>query len=163
MRGLIANLFRRPAPALLDARPNDAAALAALHANAFRHGWSEAEFERLLTDRNVLCHLARLSGGTGVVAGFVIGRIVEDEAEILMVAVAPSQRRRGLARQLITRHLGRLAARGVRRVFLEVDEGNRPALQLYTRAGFERVGRRAGYYSGPEGNSAALLLRRDLA
>jgi ribosomal-protein-alanine N-acetyltransferase len=48
-------------------------------------------------------------------------------------------------------------------VFLEVDEGNDPAIRLYTRAGFERVGRRPGYYVTPGGNAAALLLRRDLA
>ncbi|MEX0591295.1 MAG: ribosomal-protein-alanine acetyltransferase, partial [Xanthobacteraceae bacterium] len=64
MIDLITNLFRRPEPALLDARASDAAALAGVHARAFRHGWSEAEFERLLADRNVLCHLARSNGGT---------------------------------------------------------------------------------------------------
>jgi ribosomal-protein-alanine N-acetyltransferase len=162
MIGSLAKLFRRPEPALLDARPGDAAALAALHAGAFRHGWSEAEFERLLADRNVICHLARASGGTGTVVAFVIARVIEDEAEILMVAVAPAERGRGLARRLLTRHLGRLAARGARRVFLEVDEGNDPAIRLYTRSGFERVGRRPGYYASAEGNAAALLLRRDL-
>jgi ribosomal-protein-alanine N-acetyltransferase len=163
MIGSIVKFFRRPEPALLDARAEDAAALAALHASAFRHGWSEAEFERLLADRNVLCHLARAAGGTGAVVGFVIARIIEDEAEILMVAVAPGERGRGLARRLLARHLGRLAARGARRVFLEVDEGNDPAIRLYTRAGFERVGRRPGYYVTPGGNAAALLLLRDLA
>jgi ribosomal-protein-alanine N-acetyltransferase len=162
MIGLIAHLFRRPEPALLDARAADAAALASLHARAFRHGWSEAEFERLLADRNVLCHLARTEGGTGIVVGFVIARIIDHEAEILMVAVAPGERGRGLAGRLIARHLSRLAARGVRHVFLEVDEGNAPALKLYARAGFERVGRRPGYYANADGNAAALLLRRDL-
>jgi ribosomal-protein-alanine N-acetyltransferase len=162
MIGLIANLFRRTEPALLDARLSDAAALAALHAAAFRHGWSEAEVERLLADHSVLCHLARASGGSGPVVGFVIGRVVEDESEILMVAVAPAERGRGLAGRLIARHLGRLAARGVQHVFLEVDEGNDPALKLYARAGFVKVGRRPGYYTGPDGNAAALLLRRDL-
>lgn len=162
MIGSLSKLFRRPEPALLDARPSDAAALAALHAISFRHGWSEEEFERLLADRSVVCHLARAAGGTGPVVGFVIARIVEDEAEILMVAVAPSERGRGLGRRLIARHLGRLAAHGVRHVFLEVDEGNDSALKLYARAGFERVGRRPGYYQTPEGNAAALLMRRDL-
>jgi ribosomal-protein-alanine N-acetyltransferase len=162
MIGLIAHLFRRSEPALLDARAGDAAALARLHASAFRHGWSEAEFERLLADRNVLCLIARSEGGTGEPVGFVISRLVEGEAEILMVAVARSERGRGLAGRLIARHLGRLAARGVQTVFLEVDEGNDPAIKLYARAGFEQVGRRPGYYTHAEGNAAALLMRRDL-
>ena len=64
--------------------------------------------------------------------------------------------------RLTGRHLGRLAAFGVTRVFLEVEEGNQPALRLYARAGFQEVGRRAGYYPRPAGNVAALTLRRDL-
>jgi ribosomal-protein-alanine N-acetyltransferase len=56
--------------------------------------------------------------------------------------------------------MSRLAALGVGRIFLEVEEGNRPALRLYARAGFTEVGRRPGYYAG---GAAALVLRRDLA
>jgi ribosomal-protein-alanine N-acetyltransferase len=162
MIGAIRSLFKRPEPALLDARADDAAALARVHASAFRHGWSENEFERLLADKNVICHVARGNGGTGPVCAFTISRIVEDEAEILMVAVAPGEQGRGLAGRLLSRHLGRLAARGVRKVFLEVDEGNTAALRLYSRSGFEQVGRRPGYYANPEGQAAALILRRSL-
>lgn len=161
MTGLFSSLFRRREPAIADARPADAAALAAVHARAFRHAWSEGDFERLLVDPRVVCHLAR-NGGNGGAAGFVLSRMVDDEAEILMVAVAPAEQGRGLGRRLIARHLSRLAARGVRRVFLEVDEGNEPALQLYTRAGFMQVGRRPGYYAKDEGHAAALILRRNL-
>jgi ribosomal-protein-alanine N-acetyltransferase len=61
-------------------------------------------------------------------------------------------------------HLGRLAGRGVKTVFLEVDENNEPAIRLYRRLGFYEVGRRTGYYpDGPSGPSNALTLRRDLA
>jgi [ribosomal protein S18]-alanine N-acetyltransferase len=160
MIDLLSKLFRRAEPSLLDARADDAAALSALHARAFRHGWSEGEFERLLADRNVICHVAR--SDRGALVGFVISRVVEDEAEILMVAVAPGERGRGLARRLLNRHLGRLAARAAHRVFLEVDEGNDAALRLYSRAGFQQVGRRPGYYVQADGNAAALLLRREL-
>ncbi len=163
MIGLISRLFRRSEPAILDATPRDAVALAAIHALSFPHGWSESEFERLLSDRTVIGHVARASGGAGPAVGFVLSRLVEDEAEILVVAVAPAERGHGLAGRLTHRHLGRLAAFGITRVFLEVDEGNRPARRLYDRAGFRAVGRRAGYYQRPAGDVAALTLRRDLA
>jgi ribosomal-protein-alanine N-acetyltransferase len=162
MMSFLGTLFRRPEASLLDARAGDASALAAVHARAFRHGWSEAEFERLLAENGTVCHVARSNGGSGPVAGFVISRVVEDEAEILMVAVDPSEQGRGLAGRLLARHLSRLAARGARRVFLEVDEGNTSAIKLYSRAGFTQVGRRAGYYSSPSGQAAALVLRRDI-
>ncbi len=163
MIGFLRSLFRRAEPAILEARPGDAGALARLHASTFRHGWSESEFERLLADPRVTCHVARGNGGAGAVCAFIISRVVQDEAEILMVAVAQSERGRGLAGRMLARHLGRLAARGARKVFLEVDEGNKPALAVYARAGFAQVGRRPGYYAQPGRTAAAaLILRRNL-
>jgi [ribosomal protein S18]-alanine N-acetyltransferase len=155
-------LFRRSAPALVDARPRDAAVLAVIHARSFHRGWSEAEFERLLSERTTLGHVARADGGRGAAIGFILSRIVQDEAETLTVAVMPAERGRGLARRLLDTHLSRLAALGAREVFLEVDEGNVSALRLYRRAGFRDVGRRDGYYRKPSDNAAALVLGRTL-
>jgi [ribosomal protein S18]-alanine N-acetyltransferase len=155
-------LFRRGAPAVLEARPRDAGALAAIHAHSFHRGWSKGEFERLLSERTALGHVARADGGRGDPVGFVLSRIVQDEAEILTVAVSPAERGRGTARRLLDTHLSRLAALGARQVFLEVDEGNRAALKLYQRAGFREAGRRDGYYRKPRENAAALVLSRAL-
>ena len=80
-----------------------------------------------------------------------MSRLVEDEAEILSVAVAARQRGRGLARNLLDLHLRRLAGLGARAVFLEVDEHNRPAIRLYDRAGFREISRRANYYPAAGG------------
>jgi ribosomal-protein-alanine N-acetyltransferase len=143
------------------AEPADAVALAALHADSFRRGWSEEEFARLLLDRNVIADVAMV-GET--LAGFVMSRCVVEEAEILSVAVAPTRRSRGVAGRLLAVHLGRLAAAGIERVFLEVAQDNAPACRLYATAGFREVGRRPGYYARPGGPPAiALVLRRDLA
>ena len=158
--GLLSNLFARGEPVLSDATARDAAAIATLHAASFRRGWSEQEVEGLLTDRHVIAHRAML-GST--MAGFIMSRLVEDEAEILSVAVAGSRRGRGLARNLLNLHLGRLAAFGARAVFLEVDEHNKAAIRLYDRAGFHEISRRPNYYPGAAGKAvAALVLRRDL-
>jgi [ribosomal protein S18]-alanine N-acetyltransferase len=157
MIGIIARLFAREA-VLSEASPADACALAALHAAAFHRGWSEDEFERLLSDRNVVAHRATAGGA---LAGFILSRLVLNEAEILSIAVASARQGRGLARQLLDINLRRLAALGARSVFLEVDEGNVSACRLYRRAGFRSVGRRESYYPAGRG-SAALVLRRDL-
>jgi ribosomal-protein-alanine N-acetyltransferase len=159
MKGVINRLLRRGVPVLSEAGPGDARAFAALHAVAFHRGWTEEELEHLLSDRNVVAHRANAGGG---LAGFILSRLVQDEAEILSVAVAGSERGKGLAGQLLTLNLRRLAGLGARTVFLEVDEGNTPALRLYRRAGFRQIGRRPGYYPSSE-NAAALVLRRDLA
>jgi ribosomal-protein-alanine N-acetyltransferase len=157
MIGIITRLFAREA-AVSQAGPADARALAALHASSFHRGWSEDEFERLLSDRHVVAH--RATAGTAL-AGFILSRIVQDEAEILSIAVASARRGRGLARQLLDINLRRLAALGARSVFLEVEEGNVSARRLYRRAGFQEVGRRERYYA-PERGAAALVLRRYL-
>jgi ribosomal-protein-alanine N-acetyltransferase len=154
-------MLARPEPVLSEAGPRDAAALAALHAAAFRRGWSEDEFERLLLDHNVIVHRA-ITGRT--LAGFILSRLAAGEAEILSVAVAASRRSRGLGRKLLDLHLRRLAGLGATAVFLEVDEDNAPARRLYARAGFRDVGRRPAYYArGAQPPANALVLRRDLA
>jgi ribosomal-protein-alanine N-acetyltransferase len=161
MIGWLRRLFFRRAPAVVPAGPRDAADIAALHGAAFRRGWSDAEIEGLIAERNVLTHVAR-SGRSA--AGFIMSRSAADEAEILSVAVGRSWRGRGLARALLTAHLRRLAGLGIRTVFLEVDESNLPAIRLYARAGFREVSRRANYYPSENGKAAAaLILRRDLA
>ena len=154
------NLFARAEPTLSEASARDAGAIAALHGHSFRRGWSEPEVEALLLDRHVIAHRA---GSGAKLAGFIMSRLVEDEAEILSVAVARPQRGRGLARNLLNLHLRRLAALGARAVFLEVDEHNKAAIRLYERAGFHEISRRPNYYPGAGGKAvAALVLRRDL-
>ena len=160
MIGFFTSLFARAEPVLSEASSRDAAAIAALHGVSFRRGWSEQEVDGLLLDRHVITHRAT-SGGK--LTGFIMSRVVEDEAEILSVAVAARAQGRGLARNLLTLHLRRLAGLGARAVFLEVDEHNAPAIKLYDRAGFREVSRRANYYpSAGAKPAAALILRRDL-
>ena len=160
MIGFVRSLFGRGEPALSEAGPRDAAAIAALHGQSFRRGWNEQEVEGLLIDRHVIAHRATAAGK---LAGFIMSRQVADEAEILSVAVAGRQQGRGLARKLLDLHLRRLAGLGARTVFLEVDEQNKPAIRLYNRAGFHEISRRPNYYPGPGGKAAAaLVLRRDL-
>ena len=157
--GFLSRLFAGREPVLSEAQPRDAAAMAVLHAASFRRGWSDDEFRSMLADKAVLAHRAVL--GRRLV-GFIITRIAGDESEILSVAVAASAQGRGLAGRLLHLHLRRLAGLGVRTVFLEVGENNMPAIRLYSRAGFEQVSRRQGYYADDTGRqTAALVLRCD--
>jgi len=94
------------------------------------------------------------------VVGVLQWRLVDPEAEILDLAVAQVQRRKGHARFLLERFLQLAAKNGVREVFLEVRESNAAAIALYTNFGFSRSGRRPNYYSHP--TEAALLLKRKL-
>jgi ribosomal-protein-alanine N-acetyltransferase len=161
MMAWLSELWSGGTAAIEPATLRDAPALAQLHGASFHRGWGEGEFESMLTERNTLVH--RLRMGRKVI-GFAVSRRAADEAEILSIAVAGSHRGRGLSRDLLLTHLGHLAGRGVRAVFLEVEENNQPARRLYERAGFALVGRRERYYRQPGGEQLnALLMRRDLS
>src|SRR6476661_5019037 len=115
-------------PVVEAAQLRDAARLAQLHGASFHRGWGEGEFEMMLAERNTLVH--RLSQGRRII-GFAVSRIAADEAGILSIAIDADKRGRGLSRDLLLTHLGHLAGRGVRKIFLEVEENNQPARRLY--------------------------------
>lgn len=161
MKNLLAAWLPPKVPVVEPATRHDLAALVQLHGAAFHRGWGESEFDAMLREPNTLVH--RLRRGNRVI-GFAVSRMAADEAEILSIAVAARERGRGLSRGLLATHLGHLAGRGVRTVFLEVEENNQPATRLYAKAGFAVVGRRERYYreaGGEERN--ALVMRRDLS
>jgi len=161
MMAWLSEFWGSGAAAVEPASLRDAPALAQIHGASFHRGWSEGEFENMLSERNTLVH--RLRMGRKVI-GFSVSRIAADEAEILSIAVAQSHRGRGLSNNLLLTHLGHLAGRGVRTVFLEVEENNQPARRLYKRAGFAVAGRRERYYRQASGEPLnALLMRRDLS
>jgi ribosomal-protein-alanine N-acetyltransferase len=132
----------------------DASALAALHARSFAKPWSASEFTDLLAQGEVF--------GMMDVEGFILIRIAGGEAEVLTLAVTPERRRQGLGRSLLTAAQTLARSRGIEALFLEVAADNAAAVALYKGAGFEQVGRRRGYYAGPDGAVDALVLRCDL-
>ncbi|MBA4807289.1 ribosomal protein S18-alanine N-acetyltransferase [Brevundimonas sp.] len=132
------------------------AALAAIHAQAFATPWGEAEFADLLTQAGVFAVVEP--------DGFILIRVVLDEAEILTLAVRPDARRAGLGGRLTGQGAVEAARAGASRLFLEVAEDNVAARALYDRAGFRPIGRRKAYYAAPEGGRTdALVLGLDLA
>lgn len=147
--------FQRTPPAVRIAaiEPRHAPRLSEIHGSAFARPWSAQDFEEFLTERQIRADGLFL-GQAGQPAGFVISRRAADEAEILSVAMAREARGRGHARKLLASHLQGLAYAGVRTVHLEVENGNEPALALYCRLGFAKVGQRQGYYVRPDGSRA---------
>lgn len=84
-------------------------------------------------------------------AGFYLSRSGVDEEELLLLAVAPINRRQGLATRLLDSFKSSAKNRGARRILLEMRRGN-PAEALYLRHGFEKIGERANYYRTAGGN-----------
>jgi ribosomal-protein-alanine N-acetyltransferase len=133
------------------------AELAALHAETFitPRPWTEAEFTAILAGR-----------GSFLVAepgGFVLGRVIADEAELLTLAVAATARRQGMATRLLAAFVTEAVKRSAITAFLEVAADNDPALALYRGHGWQESGRRKGYYRHEYTATDALILTRPLA
>lgn len=148
----------------LRLQPAHAAALAHIHAASFAHGWDEEAMAAMILDDMIQSDGLFAAGQPGgAPVAFVLSRCVLDEAEILTIAVADRWRGRRASLRLLQHHLQCLAARGVKTVHLEVEEGNVPALRLYDRFGFIRTGERKRYYARADGSRAtAALMSRDL-
>jgi ribosomal-protein-alanine N-acetyltransferase len=133
--------------------------LAELHSACFitPRAWSAAEIEGLLDMPGAF--LIEAPKG----AGFLLGRAIAGEAEILTLAIAPQARRHGLARALLAEFETKACAHNTTSAFLEVSAQNDAAIALYLAAGFSESGRRRGYYTTPEGAKIdALILSKPL-
>lgn len=131
-------------------------ALAALHRDCFTtpRPWTAAEFSDLLADPHVWLE--------GVPQGFALGRAVAGEAELLTLAVAPTARRQGLGRGLLSAFEAGAAARGAMDVFLEVSSANHAARSLYATQGYLEAGLRRRYYRDPDGAEIDGIVMRKL-
>lgn len=91
-------------------------------------------------------------------AGYASFRHGAGEAELLRLAVAPEERRRGLARALLEAGLERLrGVGGIEVCHLEVRVDNHGAIAVYEALGFQQTGRRRGYYR--DGTDALLYAK----
>lgn len=125
--------------------------LANLHQQCFPHRpWSAADFADLK------------KSGCDIIAsqnGFIVYRVVADEAEIITIGVAPTARRGGIAAAMLAIAEADAKKRGAAKMFLEVAENNDAARNLYKSNQYTEIGRRPKYYDGVD----AILMEKKLA
>lgn len=143
---------------LVALAPSDVAELGRLHKACFPidQVWAPQSFTELLNDPGLVGWRVEQAGQN---VGFILGRILFDEAELLTLGVDPACRRQGLAAELIGHFVAMLRSRNVIKAFLEVAETNDPALKLYLNSGFKLISRRYNYYPG---GVTAFVLQLDL-
>ena len=93
------------------------------------------------------------------VIGYIGSQAVLDAADMMNIAVHPDHRRRRIAEQLVQALITQLSQNGIRMLALEVRVSNVPAIGLYEKLGFERVGCRPGYYRNPKED--AFIMRKE--
>lgn len=121
---------------------------------AYGEAWSRRQVEDALLVGS--CHYALLDtfgdvpGPASEAAGFFLSRHGFEEEELLLLAVDPRFRRRGVGRQLLDLFARESRSRGAKRLLLEMRKGN-PAELLYRDFGFQPIGERIAYYRTPDG------------
>lgn len=127
--------------------PEVMAVMEAAFGDTYGEGWTRSQLAGILPMAGVSLVVARTAAGA--CAGFSLARRVIDESELLLIAVLPERRRRGVGRLLLSHFVEDARARGLKRIHLEVRDGN-PAATIYAAFGFKPVGRRRDYYRGSD-------------
>jgi [ribosomal protein S18]-alanine N-acetyltransferase len=111
-------------------------------------------------DREDGLQVVALADDDKTIVGWCCGRYVAPEAELLKVAVSPSERRFGIGSALLLRFEDLCRKKGCETVFLEVRAANTVAIGLYGKFGYLQVGCRKNYYSIPQDD--ALIFKKTL-
>lgn len=153
------------APKGLHVEPGDsrdAKPMAELHAKSFYAGWPVSDFLAYLTDSHRTPAYVAVDNKRRL-AGFAVFRLGGDECELLSLAVDKKWRGKGVGGAIMRAAFEDLRMSPAKKMFLEVEDGNAPAIKLYKGLGFAEIGRRQGYYTKPDAPPAtALVMSRAL-
>ncbi|HMA95223.1 MAG TPA: GNAT family N-acetyltransferase [Polyangiaceae bacterium] len=93
--------------------------------------------------------------------GFLLAWIAADELHIIAIGTRPTQRRRGLGRQLVLTLIEFARSNHSRLLILEVRRSNMAAIALYRSFGFSVSRLRRGYYANPTEDGIEMQLVLD--
>ena len=131
----------------------------AIEKRSFQQPWQRISFLGELSCRDAL-DVVVLDPLGGQILAYACLRLTLDEIHLLKIAVAPRWRRRGIATWLLDFCFGLAQRRNARKVYLEVRRSNVPALDLYSKIGFQIIGKRPKYYT--DTGEDALIMTKSL-
>ena len=142
------------------AEPRDAQAIALMSRDLVEAGlgwkYDAARVQRAIRHRDTVTLVAAQRAG---IAGFAIMEFGDERAHLVLLAVAPAQRRGGIGRRLLQWLLDSARTAGIGSVHLELRAQNEAARAFYRAMGFSESVLVPGYYRGRE---AALRMLRVL-
>jgi ribosomal-protein-alanine N-acetyltransferase len=139
-----------------DARA-DIDAIVALEAESFTNPWPRETLVWELRNSDVT-RIYVLRDDSRAIIAFSVCWVIFDELHINTLAVAPAERRKGVATLLLRHVMAETSKEGVRKATLEVRASNDAALALYRRLGFTVRATRQGYYTNPVEDALILWL-----
>ncbi len=128
--------------------------VAELEARCFADPWSEKALELLLSDEayGVVC----LQDARVIAYGGVLW--APDEGQITNIATHPDHRRCGMGAAILEHLIAEARTRGCEQLSLEARVSNLPAIALYERYGFLKMGVRRGFYKHPTEDAYVMCL-----
>ena len=131
--------------------------VAELEALCFADPWSEKALELLLSDGayGAVC----LWEGRVMAYGGVLW--APYEGQITNIATHPDARRKGLGAAVLEHLIAEAKSRNCEQLSLEARVSNIPAISLYERYGFEKMGLRRGFYKHPTEDAYVMCLSLD--
>lgn len=107
------------------------------------------------------CFFVAKDFDSGETVGHICLETVLDEGILTSVAVKERYRNKGIAKKLMDSFLAEAKNRNIAFINLEVRASNAPAVSLYEKYGFEKVGIRKNYYSKPAEDAVLMTLNFD--
>ena len=136
---------------------NDAPCVAKIELACFSQPFKESDILEYL--KNPIWHFFVCKEDENVL-GYISFTKILDEIQIVNVATSPEHRKMGAGKALISYLLDFAKENEVTKLFLEVRESNEPAINLYKRFGFYKVGISKNHYKEPTEN--AILMNLEL-
>lgn len=127
-------------------RDSDLESVAAIERLVQTHPWNKQQFQESLAS-----YQCTVYEQADQVVGFCILQPVLDEANLLLMAIHPSQQGEGLGYKLLDQSIQQLKNNPIQ-IFLEVRESNTAAIRLYEKTGFHQIDVRKNYYPNPDGS-----------
>jgi ribosomal-protein-alanine N-acetyltransferase len=140
---------------ILDFEIGDLQRILEIQKESFSDNWSEKMF--IAESKNKFSYF-KINKTGGITAGFIIYRLIEDEAEILNIVVAKEFRDKNFGKALLTHAIEDLKEKKTKTIFLEVNERNKTAIGLYNKTGFKQYGTRPNYYGADNAVLMKLIL-----
>ena len=138
------------------ATSNDLADILSIEKKVFKHPWSKEQLSWELNSQPVTENHVMIARGNMI--GYIFSHVVDDDVQILNIAIDIPFQHKGYGEQLLSYFLDQFNADIS--IHLEVRKSNFPAINLYLKFGFHETGTRKGYYA--DGEDAIIMQRYSL-
>ncbi|MDR1334184.1 MAG: ribosomal protein S18-alanine N-acetyltransferase [Holosporaceae bacterium] len=146
---------------------NDAETISQIHQSCFADGWSKDFFLDALSNKIFFGFLSKddkadKADKADFAHGFILGKIVLEEIEIITFCVLPQFQNEGVGKSLLGSIDNYAKDHVVRQIFLEVSEDNLIARRLYEKFGYQKISERKNYYQTQNHCATAIVMVKNI-